>query len=88
MTRHSTRKTVTKFKSYLLQNNIEQLEIRDWTKLSMGAINKLVGTGEGNDSTKKLVMLFLQTKDESITEDSFKKLLKLIPNENMYRKIK
>lgn len=87
MTRQSTRSTVTTLKSYLLQNNIEQLEIRDWTKLSMGAINKLVGTGDGNDSTKKLIMLFLQTKDESMDESKFKKLLKLIPNKNMYRKI-
>lgn len=58
------RKKRTMLKAYLAQKNIIQQDIRDWSGLSAGAMSKLVSTGKGNKSTKKLVATFLQLSDK------------------------
>lgn len=85
MARPTISNKVTLLKKYLLVNGIEQMHIHHWTKLSLHTVNKLVGNGEGNGSTKKLIFLFLKTKDASLTERKFEQMLKLIPKKKMFQ---
>ena len=85
MARPTLSNKVTLLKKYLMQNEIEQMHIHNWTKLSLHTVNKLVGNGEGNGSTKKLIFLFLQTKDKNLTEKAFGDMLRLIPKKQMFK---
>jgi len=85
MSRPSNSKFVTKLKKYLLQRGIEQMHIHKWTKLSLHTINKLVGNGEGNGSTKKLIYLYLVTLDSKLTERKFTSMLSVIPKSKMFQ---
>lgn len=58
----------TKLKIFLFNNEITQQEIRDFTGLSGGAVSKIVSTGQGNKSTKKLVALFLKMDDKQFSK--------------------
>ncbi len=58
---------------YLTENQITQVDIVNKTHLSVGAVHKLVNTGLGSKSTRKLVSMILEK-----TEAEFEKLLEFV----------